>query len=171
MHVFTHPSHNLRQKVRVATLRNMHHTSLYKRLTHQAREQGARITATGKALHTRLWERPKEGTNILNILYGQLYNGKLAHGYGHTPTNERPLCPLPDSCTHIAGKGEAHKNLHINRHNAASHLVHAAIRNSAKGGGALYRAKDLILVIADDGTQPQTSIEDIEAFQTPTRDI
>jgi hypothetical protein len=39
-------------------------------------------------------------------------------------------------------------------------VVHAAILNSAKGGGALYRAKDLILVTTYVDNQPQTSIED-----------
>ena len=119
MHAFTHPSHQLRQKVRVATLRNMHYTSLYKRLILRAREQGARIVATGQTLHTRLRKRSKEGTDLLKYLYGQLHNGKLAHRYGHAPTDECPLCYLPDSCTQIAGNCEARKNLHINRHNAA----------------------------------------------------
>jgi len=32
MHAFTRPSHQLRQKVRAATLRSMHHTSIYMRL-------------------------------------------------------------------------------------------------------------------------------------------
>jgi len=51
-------------------------------------------------------------------------------------------------------------------------LFHAAIRNSAKEGeGALHQAKDLILVTTDVGTQPQTSIEDIKALLTPSRDI
>jgi hypothetical protein len=32
MNTFTRPSHQLRQKVRAATLRSLHHTSIYKRL-------------------------------------------------------------------------------------------------------------------------------------------
>ena len=152
MHAFTHPSRQIRQKVRAATLHNMHNTSLYKRRILQARDQGARITATGKALHTRLQDKPKEGTNLLKKLYGQLCNGKMAHRYGHAPTDECPLCHLPESFTHFVGKCEAHKNIHLSRHNAACQLVHATIRNSAKGGGALYRAKDHILVRADAGT-------------------
>ena len=155
MQAFTHPSQKLRQKVHAATLRSMHHASLYMRLILQAREQGAHIAATGKALHTRLRDQAKEGTNLLRFLCGQLYNGKLAHRYGHAPTDKCPLCHLFDSCTHIAGKCEAHKHLHISRHNVACQLVRAAIRNSAKGGGALYRAKDLFLVTADADNQPQ----------------
>jgi hypothetical protein len=152
MHVFTHLSPRLRQKARAATLRKMHHTSLYKRLILQTREHGARIATTKKVLHTRLRERPEEGTNLLHFVYGQLYTGKLTHRYGHAPTDECPLCHLPDSCSHIAGKCDAHKNRHINRHNVACKLVHSAICNSAKGREALYRAKDLVLVTTDVGT-------------------
>ena len=93
----------------------------------------------------RLAENPAEGTSLLKITYGQLYNGKLAYRYGHITTNECPLCNLPDSCTHTAGESKAHKNLTISRHNAACQLVHTAIRNGAKGGGAPYNAKYLFL--------------------------
>jgi hypothetical protein len=33
-------------------------------------------------------------------VYGQLYNGKPAKGYGHSPTDECPLCHKHDSCMH-----------------------------------------------------------------------
>jgi ribonuclease HI len=167
MHAFTRPSHQLRQKVRASTLRSLHHTSLYMRLILTAKTEGMNTAAAGKALHTRLRENPKEGTNLLKFMYGQLYNGKLAKLYGHTPTDECPLCHLPDSCTHIAGECKAHKNLTIGRHNAACQLIHAAIRNSAKGGGALYSAKELRLVMADAGTQAQTTTEDLESLEDP----
>jgi hypothetical protein len=72
MHAFTHSSHQLINKVRAATIRSMHHTSVYNRLILKAREQGARIAAAGKALHTRLRERPKEGTNLLKNVYGHV---------------------------------------------------------------------------------------------------
>ena len=97
----------------------MHHTSIYKRLILQAKTQGANTATTGTSLHTCLRETTKEGTHILKFLHGQLYNGKLAKRYGHTPTDECPLCNLLDSCTHIAGEFKAHKNLSISRHNAA----------------------------------------------------
>jgi len=87
MHALTRPSHQLRQKVRAATLRCMHHTSLYRRLILNAKTNGAHTAASGKALHTRLRDTPKEGTNLLNFIYGQLYNGKLAKLYGHAPAN------------------------------------------------------------------------------------
>jgi len=140
MHAFMRPSQKLRYKVRAATLRSLHHISLYKRLILLAKYKGARIAETGTALHIRLVENPAGGTNLLKFAYDQLYNGKLALRYRHVPTHECPLCHLPDSCTHIAGKFKAHKNLTISRHNAACQLVHTAIRNAAKGGGALYNA-------------------------------
>jgi len=37
--------------------------------------------------------------------------------------------------------------------------------------GARFRAKELFLVISDDGTQPQTLIDDIEALLTSSLDI
>ncbi len=103
----------------------------------QAKATGARTAQTGISLHARLRTNPKEGTTLLKFIYGQLYNGKIAKRYGHAPTDECPLCRRPDSCTHIAGECKYHKHLAISRHNAACQLVHAAIRNFAKGGGAL----------------------------------
>ena len=91
------------------------------------------------AIYHRLTANAWEGTTfILKFLYGQLYNGKLAKRYGHTPTYECPLCHKPNSCTHIAGECPHPKALTISRHNSACHLVHTAIRNSAKGGGGLH---------------------------------
>ncbi|MFN9900797.1 MAG: hypothetical protein ACK55Z_18850, partial [bacterium] len=155
------------QKYRAATHRILHHTSLYTRLVLNAKDLGARIVATGDSLHTRLRENPREGSTLLKFIYGQLYNGKLAKLYGHATTDECPLCHLPDSCTHIAGERRFHKNLAISRHNAACQLVHAAIRNSAKGGGALYSAEDLRLVMADAGTQSQTTATELASLDTP----
>ena len=170
MHAFTRPSNQLRQKVKAATPRSLHHTSLYRRLVLTAKSKGARIAATGASLHTRLRENPREGSTLLKFVYGQLYNGKLAKLYGHAPTDECPLCHLLDSCTHIAGECKFHKNLSISRHNAAWQLIHAAIRKSAKGGGALYRADDLRLVAADAGTQHQTSLETLAYLISPLPD-
>ncbi len=134
MLALTRPSHQLWQKVRAATLRTLHHVSLYKRLVLLAKDSWARISSTDTALHTRLRENPDECTILRKFIYGQLYNGKLAHHYGRAPKDECPLCHRPGSCTHIAGECEAHKSLTISRHYAACQLVHAAIRNSAKGG-------------------------------------
>jgi predicted outer membrane repeat protein len=170
MHASTRPSNQLRQKVRAATLRSLHHTSLYIRLVLKAKVQGARIDSTGDSLHTRLRENPREGSTLLKFINGQLYNGKLAKLYGHAPTDECPLCYLPDSCTHSAGECKFHKNLSISRHNAACQLVHAAIRNSAKGGGALYSADDLRLVAVDAGTQLQTPLETLTSLASPPQD-
>ena len=88
------------------------------------------------------------------LIYGQLYNGEFAKSYGHASTDERPLCHMPHSCTHISGECPDHETLCISRHKAACQLVHAAIRKTAKGGGALYGSPDLVLVMADTGTQP-----------------
>ena len=96
MHAFTHPSKQLRQKVRTATLRSFHHTTLYKRLILNAKARGARTANVGTALHSRIRNSPTEGINILKFLYGQLYNGKLAYRYGLAPTDACPLCGLPD---------------------------------------------------------------------------
>ncbi len=153
MHAFTRPSMQLRRQVRVVTLRSMHHTSLYRRLILQAKATGARNAQIGISIHARLRTNPKESTTLLKFIYRQLYNGKIAKRYGHTPSDECPLCRRPDSCTHIAGECKYHKHLAITRHNAACQLVHAAIRNSAKGGGALYSAEDLCLVAADAGNR------------------
>ncbi len=96
----------------------------------------------------KLTSHSAEGTTLLKFLYGQLYNGKLAKRYGQAPTDECPLCHRPDSCTHIARECSHHEALRIGRHNAACQLIHAAIRKTAKGGGALHSALDLVLVAA-----------------------
>ena len=153
MHAFTRPSHQLRKKVRAATLRSMHHTSIYRRLVLQARTQGATTATTGTALHARLRENSKEGRNLLKIIHRQLYNGKLAKRYGHAPTDECLLCHRPDSCTHIAGECKSHENFSISRPNAACQLTHATIRSSAKEGGTPYIADDLRLVMTYAGNQ------------------
>jgi hypothetical protein len=157
MHAFTRPSIQLRRQVRAATLRIMHRISLYRRLILQAKATSARNAQTGISPHARLRTNPKEGTTLLKFVYGQLYNNKIAKRYGHAPTDDCPLCGRPDSCTHIIGECKYHKHLAISQHNAACQLVHAAIRDSAKGGGALYSAEDLRLVAADTnpGVKPQ----------------
>ena len=148
----------------------MNQTSICKRLILQARRQGTNTATTGAALHTRLRENAKEGTHLLKFIHGQLYNGKLAKRCGHAPTDECPLCYRPDSCTHIAGECKAHKNLSISSHNAACQLIHVAIRNSAKGGGALYVAEDLRLLAADAGNKHQTTEEDLASLVTPLQE-
>ena len=59
-----------------------------------------------------------------------------------------------------------HEAMRISRHNAACQLVHAAIRKTAKGGGALHSAPDLILVMADTCVQPMTTGDSIESLST-----
>ena len=103
----------------------------------------------GQALHKKLTQFPWEGTTLIQFLYGQLYNGKLDMRYGHAPTDECPLCQMPDSCTHLAGECPDHEALRISRHNAACQFVHPAICKTAKGGGAFHSAPYLILVMAD----------------------
>jgi hypothetical protein len=60
-----------------------------------AKEKGACISETGKALHRRLVENPADGTNLLKFAYNQIYNGKLAYRYGHAPTDKMPTLPTP----------------------------------------------------------------------------
>jgi hypothetical protein len=55
----------------------------------------------------------------------------------------------------------------INHHNAAYQLVHTAIRNATKGGGALYSAKDIFIAAADASSLPQTTTEDEESIIAP----
>ena len=71
---------------------------------------------------------------------------------------------MPDFCTHIAGECPDHEALRISRHSAVCKLLHAAIRKTAKGGGALHSAPDLVLVTADTGTQPITTGDSIESI-------
>ena len=77
---------------------------------------------------------------------------------------------MPDSCTHIAWECPDHKALRISRHNAACQLIHAAIRKTAKGGGALHSAPDLVLVMVDAGTQPMTTGDSIESLSPTSED-
>ena len=104
MHAFTRPSQQLRHKVRQALLRSLHYTSLYRRLILKNIEVGTNTSYVGQAIHHRLTVNAWEGTTLLKFLYGQLYNGKLAKRYGHTPIDACPLCHIPDSCTHIVGE-------------------------------------------------------------------
>jgi hypothetical protein len=97
MHAFTRPSMQLRRQVRAATLRSLHHTSLYRRLIFQSKASGARHAQTGLSIHTRLRTNPQEGVTLFKFLYGQLYNGKLANRYGHAPTD---ACPYVTAQTH-----------------------------------------------------------------------
>ena len=133
MHAFTRPSLQLRLKVRDALLRSLHHSSLYRRLIVANKERGARTKTVGQALHKKLLHSPWEGTILLKFMYGQLYNGKLAMRCGHAPTDECPLCHMPDSYTHIAEECPDHEALRICRHNAAFQRIHAVIRKTAKG--------------------------------------
>ena len=91
--------------------------------------------------------------------------------YGHASTNECPLYHLLDSCTHIAGKFPDYEVLRISRHNETCQLVHAAIRNTAKKGGALHSAPDLVLVMANTGRQSMTTGESIESLSSTLEDI
>ena len=60
--------------------------------------------------------------------------------------------------------------MRISRHNAACQLVHAVIRETAKGGGALHSAPDLVLVMADTGTHPMTTGDYVESLSPTSED-
>jgi hypothetical protein len=81
--------------------------------------------------------------------------------YRHAQTYPCPLCRMPDSCTHMAWECPDREALRISRHNVACQLVHAAIRRTGKGGGALHSASCLILVMADTCVQPMTTGDSI----------
>jgi hypothetical protein len=87
--------------------------------------------------------------------------------YRRAPSDACPLCHMPDSCTNITGECPDHEAMRISRHSAACHLVHAAIRKTAKGGGALNSASYLILVMADTCVHPMTIGDSIESL-SPT---
>ena len=162
MHAFTKISNQLRLKVRNATLRSLHHTSLYKRLILKAKAKGARTNTVGAAIHSLIRKSPKDGITLLKFVHGQLYNGKLAYRYKLAPTDTCPLCGMPDSCTNLAGECNIYNNQFISRHNAACQLTHAAIRTASKGGGTIYSPHDLTLISMDSGTKLQTTDEDID---------
>ena len=77
---------------------------------------------------------------------------------------------MPESCTHIAGECPDHEAMRISRDNAACQLIHAAIRNTAKGGWALHTAPDLVLVMTDTDTQPMTTGDSIESLSLSSED-
>ena len=170
MHVITRPSSQFRLKVRNALLRSLHHSFIYRRLIVAGKAKGARTKTVGRALHKKLIHSPWEVTSLLKFIYGQLYNGKLTMRYGHAPTNECPLCHMPDSCTHIAGKCPDHEALRISRHNTACQLIHTAILKTSKGGGTLHSAPDLVLVTADTGTHAMTTGDSIDSISPTSED-
>jgi len=87
MHAFPRPSQQLRLKVRHALLRSNHHTSFYRRLVVANKGMGARLHTMGQSIHKRLNSVPKEGTTLLEFMYGQLYTGNLAKRYEHATTD------------------------------------------------------------------------------------
>jgi hypothetical protein len=77
---------------------------------------------------------------------------------------------MPDLCIHITGECPDHEALRISRHNAECQLIQAAIRKAAKGGGALHSTPDLVLVMADTGTQPMTTENSIKSLSLTSED-
>ncbi len=120
------------------------------------------------ALHSYIRKSLKDGITILEFLYGQLFNGKLAYKYKLTPTDACPLCGLPDSCTHIAGEYKAHTHKFISRHNVACQLTYAAITTAFKGGGTIYSPHYLIIMSMDARTKYQTTDEDLNDITIPS---
>ena len=97
MQAFTKTSNQLRLKVRNATLRSLHHTSLYRRIILKAEAQGGRTNTVGTAINYYIRKSPKDDITLLKFIYGKLHNGKLAYRYKLAPTETCPLCGLPDS--------------------------------------------------------------------------
>jgi hypothetical protein len=138
------------------------------RLILLAKDKEARTKHTGAAIHMRLRAIHKEGMTLLTFVWGKLYNGKLGQRNGHAPTDDCPLCGLPDSCTHIDREFKENKANFTSQHNAACQFIHATIRKATKVSGALHIAPDLALVTADAGTQPQLT-EEITEFLYSTQ--
>ena len=127
---------------------------------------GARLHSTATQISRRRTTAPAQANQLYTFLWGQLYNGKIAHRYGKQPTTACRLCGLPDSCTHIAGTCPANTAHIIKKHNAAVQLVHAPIRSASKGGAALHRAP-LTLLCCDAGTTAQTTPAQLHALSHP----
>ena len=166
MHAFTNTTSRIRLKVRNATFRSLHHTSVYTRLILKAKDQGARTKTVGTALHSYIRKSPKDGITILTFLYGQLCNGKIAYSYKLAPTYACPLCGLPDSYTHIAGKCKSHNNKFFSRHTATYQHTHTTIRTAFNGGGTIYSPHDLKLTTMDAGIKHQTTNELLSDLNT-----
>jgi hypothetical protein len=140
--------------------------SLYRRLILKAQTDGARLHTTASQITRRRTSSPAQANQLYTFLWGQLYNGKIAHRYGKQPTSACRLCGLPDSCTHIAGTCPANTAHIIKKHNAAVQLVHTAIRKASKGGAALHRSP-LTLLCCDAGITPQTTTSQLHAITHP----
>ena len=160
---FTNPSKQFRRHVKPRLLNSLHHTSLYRRLILQASKDGARLATTASQITKRRRDSPKQATLLLKFLWGQLYNGKLAHRYGHQNTSACRLCGAPDSCTHIVGACPANTPHIIKKHNAAVQLIHAMIRQASKGGAALHRSP-LTLISCDAGNITQVTPPQLTAI-------
>jgi hypothetical protein len=163
MHAQTKPADQLRDNIRSAILRCMHNSSLYKRLILATMQQGTipQWWADTTFTYTQF---PPDRDQCIQIYLRSNVLWQLAYCYGNSPAYACPLCPkhLLDSCTHIAGEC-AHNTSHIiSRCNAACLLVHDAINYSTKGKGTLHAPKDLRLLVAQAGSQPQTSPNNIK---------
>ncbi len=129
MHAFSRPSEKLEHKVRAVTLRSIHHTFLYMRLILQARDTSSSPMAdTGTSIHKRLGQTPTDGDSLLKFLYGQLYNCKLTHRYGHAPTDE---CPCGISPTLVSTSRESAKLAKTSPLAATMRLDSWSVRQSA----------------------------------------
>ena len=152
---FTKPNAQFRRRVRPSLLQRLNGSSLYRRLMLQAAgEHGAQFHRVAASIARLLRSpSPKAGSQLLQFLYGQLYNGKLAKRYGHQDTENCPLCGHPDSCTHLAGAcGHVRmRGYYIARHNTAVRALRDLIRDSAKGGAALW--SNPVLAACDAGLQ------------------
>ncbi len=135
VHAFTRPSQQHRLKVRAATLHRLYNTSLFRRLILLARDKGARTKHAGVGINRCLRSNHKKGTTSLKFAWEQLFNGKVAQRYGQASTDACSRCALPVSCTHIVGECKENKTNCMSRHNAASQLIHATIRNLSKQVG------------------------------------
>ena len=79
---FTNPSKQFRKRVKPRVLTSLYHTSIYRRLILQASKDGARLATTASQITKRRTPYPTQATQLLQFLWGQLFNGKIAHRYG-----------------------------------------------------------------------------------------
>ena len=82
---FTRPSKQFRNRVKPRVLAGLYHTSLYRRLILQASKHGARLATTASQITKRRASDPAQATQLLKFLWGQLYNGKIAHDMDSNP--------------------------------------------------------------------------------------
>ena len=138
--------------------------SLYRSLmVHAMQVDGALLSLPAANIQALIAKgERKHAMQLFKFMWGQLYNGKLAHRYGHADNDNCPLCGHPDSCTHIGSGCKKHSGLYINRHNAAVRCISNFLSTGPTGADSLLAG--MHLVSCDAGTQPLPDPTDLPAL-------